>query len=243
MNYGLQLYSVRDSLKQDYYATLKAVAALGYKMVETIRLENVTAEQVYAWCEELGLTVCGTHTGANALLPDSIEKTIADHQAMQCKLLIIPSHDLSTAEKIDEFVELVNRVQPVLAEKGITLAFHNHTIEFYPNADGQIPFEEILTRTNLRIELDICLAYQGGQDSPALMDRLGDRLCAIHLKDGDSKEKGYPLGMGTAPVKACWEKALAMRVPIVVESESLNPDGLTEAGICMDYLKQLERKE
>ena len=78
MNYGLQLYSVRDSLKQDYYATLKAVAALGYKMVETIRLENVTAAQVHDWCKELGLTVCGTHTGANALLPEAIEKTIAD---------------------------------------------------------------------------------------------------------------------------------------------------------------------
>ena len=241
MNYGLQLYSVRDSLKQDYYATLKAVAALGYKMVETIRLENVTAAQVHDWCKELGLTVCGTHTGANALLPQAIEKTMADHRAMDCSLLIIPSHDLSTAAKIDEFVALANQVQPILARNGITLAFHNHTTEFYPNADGLIPFEEILSRTDMRIELDICLAYQGGQDSPALMERLGDRLCAIHLKDGDSQEKGYPLGMGTAPVKACWEKALAMRVPIVVESESLNPDGLTEARICMDYLKQLEQ--
>ena len=240
MNYGLQLYSVRDSLKQDYYATLKAVAALGYKMVETIRLENVTAEQVRAWCDELGLTVCGTHTGANAVLPETIEKTIADHQAMGCSLLIIPSHDLSTAAKIDEFTALVNRVQPILAEKGITLAFHNHTTEFHPNADGLIPFDEILKRTDMKIELDICLAYQGGQDSPALMEKLGSRLCAIHLKDGDSKDEGFPLGMGTAPVKACWEKAKAMGVPIVVESESLNPDGLTEARICMEYLKRLE---
>ena len=240
MNYGLQLYSVRDSLKQDYYATLKAVAALGYSAVETIRLENVTAQQVRAWCDELGLTVCGTHTGANALLPDNLEKTAAEHQALGCSLLIIPSHDLSTAEKIEEFAALVNRVQPILAQKGITLAFHNHTVEFSPNADGQIPFEELLSRTDLRIELDICLAYQGGQDPVALMERLGSRMCAIHLKDGDAQDHGYPLGMGTAPVKACWEKAREMQVPIVVESESLNPDGLTEARICMAYLKTLE---
>ena len=240
--YGLQLFSVRDSLKQDYHATLQAVAALGYKQVETIRLENVTAAQVRAWCDALGLTVCGTHTGAGALTPDNIEATIADHKALGCSLLIIPSHDLSTAQKIDEFVALVNRVQPILEEKGITLAFHNHTVEFAPNADGQIPFEEILARTEMRMELDICLAYQGGQDSAGLMERLGSRLCAIHLKDGDSADHGYPLGMGTAPVKACWEKAREMGVPIVVESESLTPDGLTEARICMDYLKTLERE-
>lgn len=240
MNYGLQLYSVRDSLKLDYYETLKAVAALGYKMVETIRLENATAEQVNAWCGELGLTVCGTHTGASALQPETIGKTIADHQAMHCSLLIIPSHDLSTAAKIDDFAALANRVRPLLAEKGITLAFHNHTIEFSPNADGLIPFEELLRRTEMRIELDICLAYQGGQDPLQWMERLGSRLCAIHLKDGDSQHHGYPLGMGTAPVKACWEKAKEMNVPIVVESESLNPDGLTEARICMEYLKTLE---
>ena len=46
MEYGLQLYSVRDVLKQDYQATLKAVAEMGYKMVELIKVEGVAAETV-----------------------------------------------------------------------------------------------------------------------------------------------------------------------------------------------------
>ena len=44
MQYGIQLYSVRDTLSKDYYGTLKAMADLGYKMVEK-ELERVPREK------------------------------------------------------------------------------------------------------------------------------------------------------------------------------------------------------
>ena len=240
MEYGIQLYSVRDTLKQDYQATLKAVAKMGYKMVETIETENATAQQVAAWCKELGLTVSGTHTHAARLLPENIEKTIADHHTMGCDLLIIPGHDLSTAAKIDEFVKLVNEAQPILEKAGITLAFHNHSREFLPNEDGQIIYDELLSRTNMKLELDTYWAYHAKKDPVQLMESLSSRLVAIHIKDGDDEGKGYPLGKGTAPVKAVYRKAREMGLPMIVESETLTPDGATEARICIDYLKYLE---
>ena len=240
MDYGLQLYSVRDTLRQDYHATLIAVAKMGYKLVETVRTDNATAQEIAAWCKELGLTVSGTHTPADALLPENLAKTIADHKAMGCHLLIIPGHDLSTAAKIDEFVKLVSGVQPILEKEGITLAFHNHSREFMPNEDGQIIYDELLRRTEMKLELDTYWAYNAKKDPVALMDTLADRLVAIHIKDGDDQGKGYPLGMGTAPVKAVYNKALAMGLPMIVESETLTPDGPTEAKICIDYLKSLE---
>jgi sugar phosphate isomerase/epimerase len=238
MNYGIQLYSIRDVLRADYRNALEIVAGMGYKMVETIKTDDAAAD-VAAWCKELGLTVSGTHTGAPALADDVLAQTIADHKTMGCKLLIIPGHDTSTAEKIDEFVALINKVQPILEAEGITLAFHNHYKEFWPNEDGQICYEELLSRTNIKLELDTYWAYRAGEDPIAWMDRLGDRLVAIHIKDGDAEGKGYPLGMGTAPVKAVWEKAKAMNIPMIVESETQTPDGPTEAKICIDYLKAL----
>lgn len=239
MEYGLQLYSVRDVLKQDYQATLKAVAEMGYKMVELITVEGVAAETVAAWCKELGLTVSGTHTGAAALEAGALEKTIADHQAMGCKLLIIPGHDLRNAEKIDAFVALVNQAQPILEKAGITLAYHNHSHEFVPNEDGQIIYDELLARTSLKLELDTYWAYNAKKDVLALMDELKPRLVAIHLKDGDANGHGYPLGKGTAPVAAVREKAIALGLPMIVESETLTPDGPTEARECIDFLKSL----
>ena len=75
------------------------------------------------------------------------------------------------------------------------------------------------------------------------MKELGDRLVAVHLKDGvreDWDDCGKPLGQGNAPVKAVREYALEKQLPIVVESESLTPDGPTEVQVCFDYLKSLE---
>ena len=240
MEYGLQLYSVRDVLFKDYKATLEAVAAMGYKMVELIRVEGTAAESVAQWCGALGLRVSGTHTGAAALEEQALEKTIADHLAMDCRLLIIPGHDLKTAAKIDAFVALVNKVQPILEKAGITLAYHNHSHEFVPNEDGQIIYDELLARTQMKLELDTYWAYNAKKDVLALMDQLAPRLVAIHIKDGDENGRGYPLGRGTAPVKAVREKAIAMGLPLIVESETLTPDGLTEARVCIDYLQSLE---
>ena len=47
--------------------------------------------------------------------------------------------------------------------------------------------------------------------------------------------------LSTAPVAAVYAKAVELNVPMVVESETLQPDGLTEAKICIDYLKSLEK--
>ena len=80
-----------------------------------------------------------------------------------------------------------------------------------------------------------------------MMEKLAERLIAIHIKDGFKSEAvgvkahGMPLGMGEAPVPAVYAKALAMKLPIIVESEAQTPDGPTEARICMDYLRSLEK--
>ena len=67
-----------------------------------------------------------------------------------------------------------------------------------------------------------------------------ERTPLIHLKDGNANKKGYSLGSGTAPVAEVREKAIALGMHIVVESEGLEPDGISEVGRCMDWLKTLE---
>ena len=241
MQYGLQLYSVRDVVPADYQSALRQVAQMGYAMVETCDdFKSLTAAQVKGWCDANGLTVSGTHTGAQALAPDAIEQTIRNHHTLGCSLLIIPGHDLTTREKLDDFIALVERARPMLEKEGITLAYHNHSHEFYPNEDGQIIYDELLSRTGLKLELDTYWAYNARQDVISLMEKLRGRLVAVHLKDGDAQGNGFPLGQGTAPVVAVRRKAIEMGVRMVVESETLQPDGLTEAKACIDFLKTLD---
>ena len=101
-------------------------------------------------------------------------------------------------------------------------------------------FEQLIYRTALDLQIDTFWAYAAGIDPVALLDRLQTRVPVIHIKDGFENGEGMPLGRGTAPVKAVFEKARALNIPMVVESETLTPDGLTETDICIEYLRSLE---
>lgn len=241
MEYGIQMFSVRDMTEKDLAGALKKMAEIGYKNVEFAGFFGHSAEEVKAMLEENGLQVSGTHSGLKDLVED-FEGTVAYHKALGNKNYILPGADFSCKEKIDENLAYINEFQEKLAKEGITLGYHNHDHEFKPTPDGLVPYDELLARTNVKLEIDTYWAYAGGKDPVAMMEELKDRLFVIHIKDGFSDRKGMPLGMGTAPVKDVYKKACEMGIPMVVESETLTPDGATEAEICFRYLKKLEEE-
>ena len=240
MEYGLQLFSVRDMTKDNLDDALRQVAELGYKKVEFAGFFGHSAEDVKAMLDKYGLVCSGTHTGWQEVA-EHFEETVAYHKIIGNKNIIVPGCDLSTQEKLDEFVAMANEFQPKLAAEGINFGYHNHAHEFRPNEDGSMIHDQLVYRTNLDLEIDTYWAYVGMKNPVQLMERLKDRLKVIHIKDGDAEGKGKPLGMGTAPVADVYAKAVEMGIPMVVESETLTPDGITEAKICIEYLKSLEK--
>ena len=239
MEYGLQLYSVRDLTEKDMDAALHQVSEIGYKFVEFAGFFGHSAEAVAEMLHKYGLKVSGTHTGW-ADVVEKFDETVAYHKAIGNSNIIVPSTDLWSRATMDAFVEMANKWQPKLAEQGITFGFHNHYREFHTMPEGYIPYDELIERTSLKLEIDTYWAYVSGRDPIALMEQYKDRLHFIHIKDGDADGHGTPLGMGTAPVAAVYQKAVELGVPMVVESETLTPDGMTEARICFEYLKTLE---
>ena len=77
-----------------------------------------------------------------------------------------------------------------------------------------------------------------GQDPVEVIERLKDRVKVIHLKDGLANGEGFALGEGTAPVQDVIRKAKELGIRMVVESETLQPDGISEVARCMEYLKK-----
>ena len=240
MEYGVQLYSVRDITNTDLKGALAAVARQGYASVEFAGFFGAGAAEVTVWLEENRLSVSGTHTGLGELL-ENLEAVVAFHRAIGNRRIIVPYAELDCQAKIDAFVDGVNALAPKLEAAGIRLGYHNHAHEFKVNPDGSQAFEQLLYRTKLDLEIDAFWAYAAGVDPVQLLDRIADRVPVIHIKDGFADGKGMPLGRGTAPVKAVYEKALALSIPMVVESETLTPSGLEETGICIEYLKSLEK--
>ena len=108
MKYGIQMYSLRDITGQDLEGALKAVAEMGYKTVEFAGFFGHSAEDVAAMLKKYDLECAGTHTGIGDLIND-FEGTMKYHQTIGNKLYIVPGHDLSTKEKLDEFIDLCNK--------------------------------------------------------------------------------------------------------------------------------------
>ena len=239
MEYGLQLYSVRDITQKGLGSAMQQVKDLGYDFVEFAGFFGNSAPEVGRMLRETGLRISGTHTGWEELTPDRIMNTILYHKIIGNKNIIIPGADLSTREKLDDLIHLINEAQPKLAEAGIALGYHNHAHEFIETAYGALIHEELEVRTQVEFEIDTYWAYVAGLDPIALLERLGERVRVIHLKDGFADGRGMALGEGTAPVVAVREYATAHGLAMVVESETCNPTGIEEVGRCMAYLKGL----
>ncbi len=236
-NYGIQLYSVRDAMEQDMRGTMQKIADLGYKYVEFAGFFGHSAEEVKQMLDETGLICSGTHSGWTDLRPSKIMETIAYHKAIGNPNYIVPGADLSTLEKIEDFCNVMNYAQPILAAEGIKLGYHNHSHEFVVMPWGSTIHGELERRTQVEFEIDTFWAFNAGLDPVAVMERLKDRIRVIHLKDGFKGGKGIPLGQGEAPVQAVIEYAAANGITMVVESETLTPSGMDEAIACIDFLK------
>lgn len=247
MNYGLQLYSVRDAAEKDFAAMLRQVAEMGYRMVEPAGFFGVKAEDVAAMLKEYGLTVSGTHTGVK-VLTDDFAGTVAYHHIIGCDDLIIPGARHSTAAEVSVLVDQINHFQPMLEAEGIRLHYHNHSSEFLPNKDGQIVHDELAARTRVLFELDTFWAFNAGLSPIDLMEKYRDRMRFIHLKDGlrqnfsdpQSRAQGKSLGDGEAPVAQIRKKAIELGLGMVVESEGLEPTGPDEVRRCIEYLRRLD---
>lgn len=239
MNYGIQMYSLRDITGEDLDGALKAVAEMGYKEVEFAGFFGHSAEDVKAMLDKYGLVCCGTHSGLYDLIND-FEGTVKFHQTIGNTKYIIPGHDLSTKAKLDEFIAQVAEIAPKLRERGIELGYHNHSHEFYTTEEGYQIHNELEERTEIFFELDTYWAYVAKLDPVATMERLKDRIRCIHLKDGSPEGRGCSLGSGSAPVAAVREKAIEYGYGIVVESEGLEPTGKEEVQRCIDYLHTLD---
>ena len=92
MEYGIQMYSVRDFTKDDLDGALRQVSELGYKFVEFAGFFGHSAEAVKAMLDKYGLRVSGTHTGWQEVA-EHFEETVAYHKTIGNKNIIVPGAD------------------------------------------------------------------------------------------------------------------------------------------------------
>ncbi|RXZ78791.1 sugar phosphate isomerase/epimerase [Paenibacillaceae bacterium] len=185
---GLQLYTVREETANDFAGTLTKVAEMGYEGVEFAGYGGLSAEEMKALLEKLGLKAIGSHIGLERL-EGQLEEEIAYLKTIGAKYAICPyvGDDRRADEeawktligKLDEFGE-------VFAKNGLQFCYHNHAFEFEAKVDGKFVFDAMYDRVSperLQVEIDLGWVQYAGQDPLEYVAAYKGRLPLLHLKD------------------------------------------------------------
>lgn len=187
---ALQLYTLRDPLTDDFEATLRRVAAIGYTGVETDEFPGTTPSAARALFDDLGLRVAACH--GPVPVGTARAQVIERAEALGTDRLVVswldPEH-FASRYRIAETADLLNIAAAEARSAGLRLAYHNHWFEF-ATVEGVPAFERLLPQLSpeLDLELDLYWARVGGANVSGLLKRLGRRAPLIHVKDGPATD-------------------------------------------------------
>ena len=196
---AIQLYSVRADAKQNLYATLKQIKALGYEGVEFAGLYGHTPEEVRDMCADIGLVPISAHVPYQDMVADP-EGVLSQYATIGCKYVAVPyltEEYRPGTEKFPEVVKNVAMLGAVAKKLGMQLLYHNHDFEFL-KLDGKYALDVLYEEVSadlLQTELDMCWVNVGGENPAEYLLKYKGRSPVVHLKDfsGKKNENMYEL--------------------------------------------------
>jgi sugar phosphate isomerase/epimerase len=230
---GLQLYTVRKALEEDFEGTLRKIADIGFEGIEYYPLsEKITSERAAKVFKDLGLEVFGMHSP----MPEGDEK---DHivklaEAFKCNRIIYPGwpegDKYKTVEATKRTAESYDKAYAFLKSHGLNFGLHNHWWDF-EEKDGIVPFYYLLEHLNKQVffEIDTYWVKTGGKDPVKVVKDFGKRAPLLHIKDGpaikgDPMYKQVPMGEGSLDFPAIVKAGGKNTEWLVVEFDEYDKD-------------------
>ena len=233
---GVQLYTVRDRLGPQADATLKAIAAIGYKELELGRGDLARLAPIARSC---GLTPVSIHIEAPLVtgnwtawreavkVPDgyTLERALDEARTHGVRHAVVSY--LMASERgggtafYEKFADQLNRAGELGRRAGVGIGYHNHGFEFEPLADGRRPLDVLMARTDpslVRLELDVFWVGITGANPVDLLRQYSGRVALVHLKD-KAKDAGPETDEGKVPPTAFKEVgAGALDFPAILKA-------------------------
>lgn len=247
---SLQLYTIRGLTAKDFASAMKQVAAIGYRAVELAGFGNLkTAADVHEALADAGLNVSGMHVALDEL-EKNLNKALDDSQTLQNRNIIcpwIPENLRRDAEGWKRIADALNQIGRGVHERGLEFAYHNHSFEFQKLEDGQDGFDILYNNTEphlVKAEIDVYWVKHGGHDPVTVINQLGRRVLALHLKDMSpgADRKFAEVGTGILDFKSILAAAEKNQVEwgIVEQDNTYGVDPLKAIGVSLKNLKKLE---
>jgi sugar phosphate isomerase/epimerase len=209
---GLIQGIIAEDLKRDYWPTVSALAALGYRALEVYSgPAGDNQKDTLKRLRDLGLTVIAHPASKDALEkdPDAVAAAAKAVDATYVMLYWLPSHE--SLQQLKRTAEFLERAGKKLAAHGLKFCYHNHDFEFKKPLDGKSQLDLLLENTspgNVYVELDIGWATYAGADPAAFLARWAGRVPVVHVKDFVSTEpppRFTAVGTGILQLRRCLE--------------------------------------
>jgi sugar phosphate isomerase/epimerase len=209
---GVELYSVRDELKKDTFATVRTVAKMGFQCVEFYdpyySWTPDYARQVRGLMDELGIRCNSTHNGLTSFT-DGMDKAIELNNILGTRYVVLANTGKITGlADWKHIVDVLNTANPTLKKHGLQAGVNNHMeIEWAP-IEGQRPVDVMAAGLDKSIlmQLDVGSCMSTGTDPVAWINRNPGRIRSMHVKDW-SPEKKFKLLLGEGVVP--WKEVFA----------------------------------
>ena len=242
---GLQLYTVRDKMKDDFEGTLARVAEIGYKEVEFAGYFDHTPTDVKAILDRHGLSAPSTHIALAG--EDAWQTSLETAKAIGHEYIVVPWIPEERRKTLDDWksvADVFNRAAKMAHDAGLQFAYHNHDFEF-PKVDGQVPYDVLLQNTDpklVQLEIDLYWMTKGGQDPLAYFARWPGRIPLVHVKDsaGAPEHKMVDVGQGKIDWKRIFAKQDQAGIKHFFVEHDQPPQPFDDIAASYRYLKQLE---
>lgn len=248
---GLELYSVRDQLAKDDRGTVRAVAKMGYQIVEFYApyydWTTAHAQEMRKLMDDLGIRCRSTHNGPQSFAAESLSKTVDLNHALGATYVVMASSPrVTTLDGWKKIADQLNESSERFKPAGLRAGYHNHQTEFQP-LEGKRPMEVLAanTQSDIMLQLDVGTCVEVGSDPVAWVKANPGRIRSMHCKDwSPDAGKGYQVlfGEGVVPWKALFAAAESVGGVeyYLIEQEGSRFPSMETAQRCLENWKMLK---
>ena len=251
MKYGVQLYSLRQYLKNEdgFRLVFNKVKEYGAEVVQIsgVDFTKIGVDFIANLAKESGLEICSTHSPYNRIVND-LDNLALEHLTLGCNEIgigMMPNEFRKNKyAKLNDFIDSLNTASQKLEKYNISIAYHNHWFEF-DKIDNETVYEKLINQTSTKVHFipDTFWIKVGGEDPAEYIKKIDGRVQTLHLKDY-KKTLGIPifraLGKGTLDFKTILASAMDIGVQYSVVELDLSPDSFKSIEFSLKFLKTIQ---
>lgn len=185
---GIQLFTFFNTMDNDVQGTLKKIADIGYKEIESAFNKQsgyygMKPKEFASYLNSIGLTWVSHHVlGAPFKLPpgtklpagadgkpmtippmrnlkENMQELVDEAAEGGVEFLVCANIPITTMDEIKSSIDILNKTGEACKKAGISFAYHNHDAEF-KEVEGQKPYDMFLKQTDPQlVKMELDIAW------------------------------------------------------------------------------------